>query len=174
MKMLDLKYQIALGDPGLLLSRFFKPKTIKSYNICIISHYIDFEFFKKTYENKLYIINMGINNIEEIANSINKCNFTFSSSLHGIIFSHSLGIPSVHLENNLLSSINNFKFKDYYSILDISYIKEDLKKENINNIIEKYSNNKLRYKFLPSKTVINQIQENLLSHFPYKKWLCNF
>ena len=174
MRMLNFKYHIALGDPGLLLSRFFKPKTIKAYNICIISHYIDFEFFNTTYKKKLYIINMGINNIEEIANSINKCNFTFSSSLHGIIFSHSLGIPSVHLENNLLSSINNFKFKDYYSILDISYVKEDLKIDNINTIIKKYSNNKLRYKFLPSKKVIKQIQDNLLFNFPYKKWLCNY
>ena len=172
--MLNLKYHIALGDPGLLLSRFFKPKTIKVYNICIISHYIDYEFFIKTYKNKLYIINMGINNIEEIANSINKCNFTFSSSLHGIIFSHSLGIPSVHLENNVLSSINNFKFKDYYSILDISYIKEDLKKENINTIIKKYNNNEFRFKFLPNKKVVKQIQDNLLFSFPYKKWLYNF
>ena len=174
MKMLNLKYPMALGDPGLLLSRFFKPKTIKTYNICIISHYIDFDFFINTYKNKLYIINMGINNIEEIANSINKCNFTFSSSLHGIIFSHSLGIPSVHLENNVLSSINNFKFKDYYSTLDISYVKEDLKKENINTIIKKYNNSNLSYKFLPSKKVIKQIQDNLLFNFPYKKCLYNY
>lgn len=174
LKMLNLKYHITLGDPGLLLSRFFKPKTRKVYNICLISHYIDFKFFKKAYKNKLYIINMGINNIEQIANSINKCNFTFSSSLHGIIFSHSLGIPSVHLENKLLISKNNFKFKDYYSILDISYVKEDLKKENLNIIIKKYNNNKKRFKFLPSKKVIKQIQDNLLSSFPYKKWLCNY
>lgn len=174
LKMLNLKYHITLGDPGLLLSRFFKPQTSKMYDICIISHYIDYEFFTKTYSYKYYIINMGINNIEKIANSINKCNFTFSSSLHGIIFSHSLGIPSIHLENNVLASINNFKFKDYYSILDIPYFKEDLKKENINTIVNKYDNYKLRFKFLPSEKVIKQIQDNLLSSFPYKKRLSNY
>ena len=166
--MLNIKNNITLGDPGLLLSRFFKPKTKKIYSICIISHYIDYKFFKKAYSNKFYIINMGQNHIEEIANSINKCNFTFSSSLHGIIFSHSLGIPSVHLENKVLSSIKNFKFIDYYSVLDIPYIKEDLKKDNLNNIIKKYNNDEMRFKYLPSKKIINQIQDNLLSCFPYK------
>ena len=129
LKKLNLKKHMHLGDPGLLLSRFYKPKTRKVYQVCLISHYIDYKFFKKAYKNKFYIINMGINNIEKIAISINKCHFTFSSSLHGIIFSHSLGIPSIHLENKLLASKNNFKFKDYYSILDVSYIKEDLKKK---------------------------------------------
>ena len=126
---LKLNSNIALGDPGLLLSFFFKPKTKKQYDICIISHYIDYQFFLKNYGNKYFIINMGTNNIEKIANSINKCNFIFSSSLHGIIFSHSLGIPAVHLEYNRLDSKKNFKFKDYYSILDIPYIKEKLKKK---------------------------------------------
>ena len=168
LKKLNLKYSVTLGDPGLLLSRFFKPKTKKKYDICIISHFLDFDFFKKNYSNKFYIINMGRNNVEDIANSINKCNFIFSSSLLGIIFSHSLGIPAVHLENTNLYNTKNFKFKDYYSILDIPYIKEDLKKENINTIIKKYRNNKIRFKFLPNPKIIKQIQDNLLATFPYK------
>lgn len=130
---LNLTSNIVLGDPGLLLSRFFSPKTKKIYDKCIISHNKDYNFFTKEFGNKYYIINMGTNNIEKIANSINKCNFTFSSSLHGIIFSHSLGIPSVHLEYRELYSKKNFKFKDYYSILDIPYVKEDLKMDNIDN-----------------------------------------
>ena len=88
--------------------------------------------------------------------------------MHGIIFSHSLGIPAVHLENTNLYNTKNFKFKDYYSILDIPYIKEDLKRENINTIIKKYSNNKIRFKFLPNPKIIKQIQDNLLATFPYK------
>lgn len=103
---------------------------------------------------------MGINNIEHIANSINKYNFIFSSSLHGIIISHSLGIPAIHLEYHRLASKNNFKFKDYYSVLDMPYIKEDLKKKNLEIIIEKYKKN--RYKFLPKFKIIRQIQDSLL------------
>lgn len=110
---LNMTIKIALGDPGLLLSKFFKPITNKKYDICIVSHYIDYKIFSKKYGDEYYVINMGNNNIEKIANSINKCHFVFSSSLHGIIFSHSLGIPAIHLENKNLSSKRNFKFKDY-------------------------------------------------------------
>ena len=158
---------IALGDPGLLLSRFFKPETEKQYDICIISHYIDYQDFTKNFGNKFFIINMANNNIEEITNSINKCNFIFSSSLHGIIFSHSLGIPAVHLENKTLLSKENFKFKDYYSNLNIPYIKEDLKKDSLDFIIKKYKKN--RDKYLPDHRIINQIQDRLLFSFPYQK-----
>ena len=89
---LNISSKISLGYPGLLLSRFFKARTKKEFDICIVSHYIDYQYFQKEYSWKYYIINMGNNSIEDIANSINKCNFIFSSSLHGIIFSHSLGV----------------------------------------------------------------------------------
>ena len=116
-----------------------------------------------------YIIITHINNIKKIANSISKCNFIFSSSLHGLIFSHSLGIPAVHLEYHLLASKNNYKFKDYYSVLNIPYNKEDLKKENLENIIERYRNKNKRHKYLPNVSIIKQIQDNLLFTFPYQK-----
>ena len=163
---LNLTSNIVLGDPGLLLSRFFLPKTKKEYDKCIVSHYQDYNYFVKEFGNKYYIINMGTNNIEKIANSINKCNFIFSSSLHGIIFSHSLGIPAVHLEYKELISKKNFKFKDYYSVLDIPYVKENLKRDNIDNIVKKYKNNSLQ--FLPNKKIIKKIQNDLLFSFPYK------
>ncbi len=159
------KSDIVLGDPGLLLSRFFRPLTKKLFDICIVSHYRDYKFFNKTFGKIYYIINMGTIDIEFIANSINKCNFVFSSSLHGIIFSHSLGIPAIHLENKMLKSKKNFKFKDYYSVLDVPYIKEDLKKDNLNNIIKKYRNDRNRY--LPSNKLIKRIQDLLLFSFPF-------
>lgn len=74
---------------------------------------------------------MGINNVGFIGNEINKCNFIFSSSLHDIIFSHCLGIPSIHYENLELNSEKNFKFKDYYSILDIQYVKEKAREKKL-------------------------------------------
>ena len=158
--------KIVLGDPGLLLSVFFKPNTSKSYNICIVSHYIDYSFFSRKYANEYYVINMGTNNIENLANSINKCNFVFSSSLHGIIFSHSLGIPAVHLEYQMLGSYKNFKFKDYYSTLDIPYVKENLNIDKLEDIIRKYDKN--RNEFLPKRNIIEKIQNDLLKNFPYK------
>ena len=163
---LNLTSIIALGDPGLLLSKFYMPITKKKYDICIVSHFGDYKYIKKNYGNKYNIINMGKNNIELIANSINRCNFIFSSSLHGIIFSHSLGIPAVHLKHKTFSK-KDYKFKDYYSVLDIKYTKIELKKVNFDNIIKKYE--KTRFKFLPSYKNIRQIQDSLLFYFPYQK-----
>ena len=159
---------ITLGDPGLLLSRFFTPTSKKKYDFCIISHFVDYNVLKKRFSKKYFIIRMNTSNIEEVANSINKCYFIFSSSLHGIIFSHSLGIPAVHLENKILTSHGNFKFKDYYSVLNIPYIKEDLKKNNLNDIIKKYQKQNLS-EFLPNIKLIKKIQDNLLSCFPFLK-----
>ena len=155
LKKLNFSSNIVLGDPGLLLSKFFKPTTKKLYDICIISHYQDYEYFIKNYRDKYFIINMATNNIEKLANSINKCKFIFSSSLHGIIFSHSLGIPAIHLEYKELSSKKNFKFKDYYSVINISYIKEDLNKQKLEQIIKKYNYNKIN--FLPTIKIINML-----------------
>lgn len=107
---LNLKSNIALGDLGLLLSFFYKPLTKKLFDMCIVSHSIDYKWFKKNHGDKYFIINMGNNNIEEIVNSINKCKFIFSSSLLGIIYSHSLGIPAVHLEHQILMSKKKINF----------------------------------------------------------------
>ena len=82
---LNMTTDIALGDPGLLLSVFFKPITKKKYDLCIVAHYIDYEIFDKRYADKYYVINMGINNIEKIANSINQCYFIFSSFIQIIL-----------------------------------------------------------------------------------------
>ena len=101
---LNLTSNIASGDPGLLLSRFYKPKTTKQFNICLIVHYVDYFWFVDNYNNTYKIINIAVNDIETLADEINQCYFVFSSSLHGIIFSHSLGVPAVHIENYKLTS----------------------------------------------------------------------
>ena len=164
---LKLKYNIALGDPGLLLSKFFQPETSKKYEICIVSHYVDYSWFKKNFKEKYHIINMGVNNVEKVANEINECHFVFSSSLHGIIFAHSLGIPAIHIKKKKLGSKNDFKFKDYYSILDIRYYNINLNKRKLEEVVKEYIKNKSQY--LPSNKRIKQIQDSLLFTFPYQK-----
>ena len=129
LKKLNLFSNIILEAPMLFLSKYFKPKTKKQYVICIISHYHDYEYFNQKYKGNYFIINMAIHNIEKLTNSINKCKFILSNSLHENIFSDSLDIPTIRLEYKKLISKKNFKFKDYNSVVNISYIKEDLKKQ---------------------------------------------
>ena len=159
--LLKLGRKVTLGDPGLLASYFYKPKTKKKYKFGIVSHYIDYEYFNQKYSKICPVINMETNNIESVLDRINECEFIFSSSLHGIIFSHSLGVPAIHIENKELMSKDNFKFKDYYSILDIPYIKE--KADNLLEYKDKYLENKNNY--CPNKELIQNIQKDLIKEF---------
>lgn len=161
---LNTKKDIAIGDPGLLASYFYTPKTTKKYDFGIISHYVDETYIKENFADKNVIL-MSTDDIEGLLDKINECKFIFSSSLHGIIFAHSLGIPAIHVENQKLYSRDNFKFKDYYSVFDsIEYVKEDLKKINF----DKYVNGK-HSKYVPKKEEVEKIQSALLNKFPYGK-----
>lgn len=161
----DFGYKCVIGDPGLLLSKVYTPKTTKKYKFGIISHYTDYSDFKKFETPNMPVINM-LGRVEEIADKINECEFVFSSSLHGIIFAHSLGIPAVHIENKPLVSRGNFKFKDYYSIYDnIQYQKIPFSKLS-NDVIDYCLSNKEL--FLPDKERVDFTCYSLLMVFPYE------
>ena len=162
---LHLPKKVALGDPGLLASRFFTPKsTEKTNKILIISHWQDYKVLKEKFGDKYKVLNMRTNDVDSILEEISHSEFVFSSSLHGIIFAHSLGVPAVHLEESDIGSKDNFKFKDYYSVLDIPYIK--YKSEDIEHFGSLFLTLKNASKYLPSREVITKIQDNLLAVCP--------
>lgn len=162
-KKLNTEKQIVLGDSGLLASKFYKPQSKHKHRYGIVCHWKDYQALKNIYGSKHNIINMGTNNVEEVLKKISECEMVFSTSLHGIIFAHSFGIPAKHVEYQKLESKNNFKFKDYYSVLDIPYEKYVLKsKDDLRELIRMVDN---KEKYLPSKEVIEDIQENLLGAF---------
>lgn len=108
---------LLLFDPGLLLSKLYAPKEPikKLHNVGIIPHYVDELRIRKKYGEKYHIISMQTNDIEQLVNDILSCEVIISSSLHGIIFSHSYGIPAYHVQFTDFFKNGNFKFADYYS-----------------------------------------------------------
>lgn len=160
---LDLN-KVALGDPGLLASRFYQPKNKHTKKYCLICHKLDYERLHELFGKQIDVISMATNDITGIFEIINKYEFVLSTSLHGIIFAHSFGIPAAHVELNNVGSKENFKFKDYYSVLDIDYFnhKIDITKgiEQFNSIIEN------KNKYLPTKERILAIQNKLLEAKP--------
>lgn len=159
---LGITKDIALGDPGILLSKFYKPVSRKKYKFGIVCHFLDYDYFNEKYGKIYHIISTSSENVEDFADKLNECEFIFSTSLHGIIFSHSLGIPAVHLEHINVGSTDNFKFKDYYSTINVNYIKVDESVFKNVNIFLANTN-----KYLP--TNIAELQTKLLDAFPYKK-----
>lgn len=158
---------VVLGDTGLLASYLYKPDAVRiKKKFCILTHWRDYENIKKIYGSEIDVINMGDNNVEEILNKINKYEFILSSSLHGIIFAHSYGIPAIHIKGRNWESDKDFKYKDYYSVLDIKYksyklqynLLEDLKV--FNTLYKERNLNK------PSQNLIEKIQNKLLACKP--------
>tara|TARA_B110000114_G_C15045327_1_gene378903 strand:- start:905 stop:1255 length:351 start_codon:yes stop_codon:yes gene_type:complete len=53
---------------------------------------------------------------KKVLNEISKCSTIYSSSLHGLIFAHSIGVNSQHVVISDKVIGNGFKFLDYYSV----------------------------------------------------------
>lgn len=107
-----------LADAGILASYFFPmPKTNK-YKVGIIAHFVDKseEVLKNIeFDNvscKFIDIEQDVKNLFA---AINECECILSSSLHGLIFADSYGIPNrqIILSEKIIGGL--YKYRDYYS-----------------------------------------------------------
>lgn len=153
---------IALGDPGLLASRVFKRAKSKTHKIGIVAHYTDSdnEQIKLASESSNIKIINPLQEPDIVAYEITSCEYILSSSLHGLIFADSFGIPNnwMPLSGNLKGG--DYKFKDYYSAtsrkltrVDPSILRDDTA---ISNAISSY---------VPVKD-LKDIQKRLIQSFP--------
>lgn len=103
------------GDPSILLPLYFNPEVDKKYKMGIIPHYVDkdLEQVKRFSTNPEVIMIDVFSEMEEFISNIKTCEFTISSSLHGVILSHVFGIPSVWVKLSDTLSGGDFKFQDY-------------------------------------------------------------
>lgn len=112
---------IAIGDPALLIPRFYTPKTEKKYSLGIFPHYTDLEAVVYHLLDKLpkrVVIINAFDSIEEIINTVCSCDRIISSSLHGLIVSDAYSIPSrwVKFTDRILG--DGTKYLDYYSSIN--------------------------------------------------------
>lgn len=122
-EILKSKYGISVqryGDPALLLADYYKPDPSIdiAYDIGIIPHYADKEALQRQIKSlsglRFRIINIETDDIQGFIDSIASCSCIYSSTLHGIIVSESLGVPARWIELSNLVFGNGFKFFDYY------------------------------------------------------------
>lgn len=69
----------------------------------------------------MYCVSMGdkSHDCRTLFDVIQKSKLIISSSLHGIIFSHSFGVPALYFHSDDGTKIvNSYKFEDYYSVYD--------------------------------------------------------
>jgi Polysaccharide pyruvyl transferase len=111
-----------VGDIGSFMSWFYQPHNqVQRYELCIIPHYVDknapfiakLKKIMNSSNDDLAILDITAP-VTRLMDDIVKCRFILSSSLHGIIFSDSYGIPNAHVELSGKVFGKGHKFDDYY------------------------------------------------------------
>jgi len=122
----DIKF---LADPGLLLSKILplNDKKIITGKVIFIPHYRERFLYKKSIKNYIEVVDIDCNPIE-LGNKILESEFVLTSSLHGIIFSHSLNRPCKFVLPQTDEPI--IKFIDYFESVNLNDVKP------LNNINE--------------------------------------
>ena len=117
----SLLYKV-YGDSASLLSWYYQPHDqTKKYPLCVLPHHTDWDhkapFLTRMNEwwdgpepKRINIMQP----LFKIADEIVRCEFILSSSLHGIIFSDSYGVPNAHMKYKNLVFGEHYKFNDYY------------------------------------------------------------
>ena len=130
-----------IGDPGLLISRLYKPRLIINLEnkIGIIPHKSNYKLYKdKTLKYYFHLID-PTDKWQNVIDSIYSCKYIISSSLHGLICSDSFNKPNVWLDEYKLAE-GDFKFKDYFESQNRKYVKiESIDKYN-QNVLYKEGN----------------------------------
>jgi len=158
----------AVGDPGLLAPYVFPvAKPLKRYKIGLIPHYADAsEPIFKTLLGRfkdITILNI-FDPPETFLAKISECEVVFSSALHGVIASDSLGVPNIWLRISDNLTGGDYKFWDYYSVYALTprYINLaealTLTDADIDKIIDGYP---------VRQEAVSEIQQQLLAACPW-------
>lgn len=159
------------GDPALLLPLIYNPDVEKKYDITIIPHRSHYERMKEDIaksHHHIHIVNLTVESevdIEAIIKEIKQSRFILSSSLHGIIVAHAYGIPALRVYFEDLPG-GDFKFKDYFSSVDIPYYTPlDWKQIIAANMVKKTA--ELEDEQAVESDKLHMVQKALLRNFPY-------
>ena len=115
-KLLDSGLQCphVVGDPALLLPRYFDEYVKRRHRIGLIPHFSHFGLpeFARLREQGAELIDIT-GDLFEVVRSVKSCNLIASSSLHGLIMADAYGIPSKWLTIHGYPIEDGFKFHDY-------------------------------------------------------------
>lgn len=157
------------GDPALLLPLIIESASDdeKIYDVAIIPHWSEYDFFYEKYGATYKILDVRTTKIEDFVHDLTLSKHILSSSLHGIILSHAYNIPAIWIKHHDIET-DGFKFYDYFSSVEIPFY------NGIMNFDAFLCNHNWRQLFvlykkysLPRKN-IKTIQRGLISVAPFK------
>ena len=110
-----------LGDPGLLVANYKAKRHHKRYVLGLIPHFTDkqnphLNQLLSRYKKEIIFIDIQTSPMA-VLELIDQCEYILSSSLHGMVFADSLGVPNLWTILSDRVSGKGFKFHDYLSTL---------------------------------------------------------
>lgn len=103
-----------LGDPGIVLSKYFPKTSDFKFQLGVIPHFVDQEIAYQifSYSEEVKIIDVT-KTVAQVISDIQSCEFLISSSLHGIILSHTFERPCAWVKFGDTLAGDGTKFHDY-------------------------------------------------------------
>jgi hypothetical protein len=155
-----------ISDPGLLISEVFKCENLPTKKIGYIIHSVDRETFFNNYPELFPFLIDNYKSPEKFVNQLHEYEYIISSSLHGIIFSHSYGkkVLPIKITDKIIGG--DYKFKDYFNSLGIqigSRFSFSFKKEDENELLKIFEQRLFPEKYLIEK--VKKIQLNEITEF---------
>ncbi|MEV6109450.1 hypothetical protein AB0M28_32795 [Streptomyces sp. NPDC051940] len=117
-----LGVDVPLGDPGLLVSRFWQRPRVK-HQVGFVPHYLDKRGFG-SWADKIIDVSRPV---DEVLEDIGSCATIATSSLHGMIVAQSWEIPVMRIPHGKVPG-GDFKWTDHITAMDrpIATIQDDL------------------------------------------------
>ena len=120
-------------------------------------------------KDEVLIIDLLTEDIEDTIKLICSCEYTLSSSLHGVIVSHAYNIPSIWCKISDKLHGDNVKFYDYFStvgIIDYNCFEKEIIDLPVNDIISIIKKNE---QISNINIDIKKLQEELINSLPFTK-----
>lgn len=165
-RLLFKKPRLSVGDPGILAGKVYPATGNKVYALGVIAHYADTQSSAVVELAKRVDVKIidPLQRPAKVAKDITSCKLILSSSLHGLIFADSFGVPNywTPLSDNVHGG--EYKYRDYFSSVDRRIEKIEISRLiNDNELIQRLIDSYEPIKDLPEK------QAALIKAFPYRK-----
>lgn len=110
---------LPLADPGVLASRLY-PATAEDIPFAVIPHYVDQQApaLRQVIADGGVVID-PLQPLDSYFDLLRRSRIVLSSTLHGLIFAHAYGKPTLWLEFSDRVLGRGFKFLDYYASLGV-------------------------------------------------------
>lgn len=152
------------SDPGLLLRKLYKNRQddsgdafrIPAQPLGIVLHGVDKKFFLNSYPHLAGFVVDNYAPMNEYIYGLSRCPVLVTSSLHGAVFGHALGLKVGVISVSGMVTGGAFKYRDYYSSLGIDA--SPVSVDTIGSSVEHFIDFALSYP-QPSSAVVDCVTE---------------